>query len=86
MGDTEFKLSLANVLLTIKDLQSEGKHSPFTTYVKHYDKQCITCFWKIISKSEDHFAKTIIIPISQREHQGTKNLKSYPGRMYQSWI
>ena len=73
MGDTEFKLSLANVLLTINDLQSEGKHSLFTTYVKHYDKQYITCFWKIISKSKDHFAKTVITLITQREHQGTKN-------------
>lgn len=43
MGDTEFKLSIANVL-TMKDLQSEDKHYLLTTYMKHHNNVSETLF------------------------------------------
>lgn len=35
MGDTVLKLNIANVLLTIKDLQSEGKAQSFHHLLVH---------------------------------------------------
>lgn len=48
MGDTEFKLSIANVL-TIKDLQSEDKHFLLTTYMKHHNNVSETLFLILIT-------------------------------------
>lgn len=49
MGDTEFKVNIANIFLTIKDLQSESKHD----YIHHSWKTLY--FWYIVSKSDYYY-------------------------------